>query len=232
MVAHPPVALLSRHLVDTGHEAVSGTHVGKGLDRKLRFQFEPPVALAIAHARGQALVFVPLFEVPGVEVQRRLRIHLEGDGAESPAGIVDGVDAQLAGAVGAVDEPHEAFQPSVSGRHHQGKRRGAGDASGARIEIGHERAVIGVRTLARALPEGVRHQRLHHAAAEHQVVDELDEAGIATGNATRRYQSKGSLGRRERRPSRIAGNREATVEISEDDEVRPFPAPCIAPVLQ
>ena len=31
-------------------------------------------------------------------------------GRELPAGIVDGVDVQCSGAIGAVDEPHETLQ--------------------------------------------------------------------------------------------------------------------------
>ena len=56
---------------------------------------------------GKALDSVALFEILGIEVLRRVRGDVESDGAESFAGIVDGVDGHRPGAVGAIDDPDE-----------------------------------------------------------------------------------------------------------------------------
>ena len=64
------------------------------------------------------------------------------------------------------------------------------------------------------------------------MVDVLDKAGIATGDATRRDQAERCVGRRKRRPARIARSGQATVEVSEDHEVRPRATLLIAPFLE
>ena len=79
--------------------------------------------MAVADAAGQSLGFVPVFQVRGVEVDRLVGIHREGDGAEARAGVVDAEDADGAGPVGAVDDAEEAGGGGACG---QDQREGVG----------------------------------------------------------------------------------------------------------
>lgn len=93
-------------------------------------------------------------------MRRRLRGQRQGGGAEVPAGVVDGVDAERAGTFGAVDDPDKALR-GVGSRQDQGEgvlvlgkgRRRLGQQEGDGERFGEVGAALEERAVARGATE-------------------------------------------------------------------------------
>ena len=83
-------------------------------------------------------------------------------------------------------------------------------------------AVIGMPSPPRPFPKRAFHQHLLGASAGDQMVDECREAGIAAERRARGQQTKRCRRRRQQTPSPVSFQRQAAVEIAQDDEARTF----------
>ena len=83
-------------------------------------------------------------------------------------------------------------------------------------------AVIGMPSPPRPFPKRAFHQHLLGASAGDQMVDECREAGIAAERHTLGQQTKRCRRRRQQTPGPVSFQRQAAVEIAQDDEARTF----------
>ena len=152
---------LDRHVVHAGEEAVVGADVRQRLDVEVRVERQPPIAFADTHATGQPLAGIARLQIPGVEMRRLLGGERQRDGAEAPAGIVNGVDGYFARASATVDDAGKTLPRRMRSREEQrdgGLFPGERDVQRVRA-VGGRRAAVG--------PQHIRSRR--HLRADDEV---------------------------------------------------------------
>ena len=118
----PPVACPvcdTNLVVHAGREAARGLNVARRLDVQRGVQLRTPVAGTVSDPAGQALGPISRLRIGGVEVHARPGFQVEGDGAETPAGVVGGVDLHRSGPIRVIDDADDPLLRTVGSRHDQ-----------------------------------------------------------------------------------------------------------------